>query len=155
MVSPGVYFFNGVNTCVLPNGTTITGSGGQCSTTANLPQRRKFTLERPQGGQYIGTLDSFEDGGTSTYHGLLVSVQRRAEKGLTIGANYTWSHCVGDNANGGSSPNVGTAYQFVNDRDRDRGSEPCDRSHIQHTAGLDPTPQFTNGVLHALATGWS
>ena len=77
MVNPGVYFFNGTNTCVLPNGTTITGSGGQCSTTANLPQRRRLTLERPQDGQYIGTLDSFEDGGTSAYHGLLVSVQRR------------------------------------------------------------------------------
>src|SRR5438093_13651791 len=108
MVSPGVYFFNGVNSCVLPNGTTITGSGGQCSTTANLPQPRRLTLERPQDGQYIGTLDSFEDGGTSTYHGLLVSVQRGAERGLTIAANYPWPHCVGGTATGGPWPPVGT-----------------------------------------------
>jgi len=155
MVNPGSYFFNGTNSCVLPNGTTITGSGPQCSTTANLPQRRRLTLERPQDGQYIGTLDSFEDGGTSTYHGLLVSVQRRTSKGLTLNGNYTWSHCIGDNATGGASPNVGTAYQFENDRSLDRGNCASDRRHNLNLTAVARTPQFANRALHAVATGWS
>jgi hypothetical protein len=120
-----------------------------------LPQRRRLTLERPQDGQYIGTLDSFEDGGTSTYHGLLVSVQRRTSKGLTLNGNYTWSHCIGDNATGGASPNVGTAYQFENDRSLDRGNCASDRRHNLNLTAVARTPQFANRALHAVATGWS
>jgi hypothetical protein len=155
MVNPAVYFFNGTNTCALPNGTTVTGTGGQCSTTGNLNQRRRLTLERPQDGQYIGTLDEFEDGGTSSYHGLLVSVQRRASNGLTVSGNYTWSHCIGDAANGGASPNVGTAYQFENDRARDRGNCASDRRHNLNLTAVARTPQFADRALRAVATGWS
>ena len=40
-------------------------------------------------------MDQPEPGGTQTYNGLLVSIQRRAASGVTIGANYR-GNCEGD-----------------------------------------------------------
>jgi hypothetical protein len=161
MANPGIYFSNGTSSCILPNGSTITGTAAtstaaaQCSTTNNLPQRRRLTLERPADGQFIGTLDEFEDGGTSDYHGLLLSVQRRVPNGLTLSGNYTWSHCIGDNANGGGAPNVNTAYQYINDRSLDRGNCASDRRHNVNLTAVARTPQFANPTLKMIATGWS
>ncbi len=39
-VNPSVYFSNGTNSCVMPNGVTVNGANGQCSTTANQTRRR-------------------------------------------------------------------------------------------------------------------
>src|SRR5207247_5884480 len=70
-LNPGLYFNNGTNTCVLPNGSTINGTGGQCSTLSNLPARRKLTVQNPNEGQYIALLADFKTDATKNYNGLL------------------------------------------------------------------------------------
>src|SRR5437868_13477548 len=72
-------------------------AGGPCSTTGNANFRRKLPLLYPNtGGTTLSFLSQYQAAGNQTYNGLLVSVQRRAAKGVTVNGNYTWSHCYGD-----------------------------------------------------------
>jgi hypothetical protein len=148
-----VYFpgapVNGVCTA---QGYVLRTTGSTCSTTNNTDVRRRLYLERPQDGQFIGVLNDREDGGTANYNGLLLSLQRRAASGVSVGANYTWSHCIGllnifNNNEGGE-------YLDPNNRDFDRGNCDSDRRHIFNLTAVAPTPQFANPTLRVLATGW-
>ena len=71
------------------------------------------------GGTTLSYLDQYENGGTQSYHGLLVSLQRRAARGVNLGTNYTWSHCWGDDnvsqSNHGGNPDD----TFVHPNNRD------------------------------------
>ena len=148
-----VYFpgapVNGVCTA---QGYTLRTTGTTCSTTSNTDVRRKLYLERPQDGQFIGVLNDREDGGTGNYNGMLLSIQRRASTGVSVGANYTWSHCIGllnifNNNEGGE-------YADANNRDFDRGNCDSDRRHVLNLTAVAPAPQFANRTLHAVASGW-
>jgi carboxypeptidase family protein len=147
--NPAVYL--GTGPCTL-NGVTYS----TCSTTANTNQRRKLTLEKPQDGQYFGVIEQVEAGGVSHYHGLLLSVQRRAARGINVGGNYTWSHCNGDGGSAGGYPGTGadSARLFANDRRLDRGNCTGDRRHVFNVTAVAETPQFGNPKLRMLATGW-
>ncbi len=155
-LNSGVYFYNGTNTCVLPNGTTITGTGGQCSTNANLVARRRLSVENPQEGRYFTLLSHFDSGGTMNYHGLLVNVERRAGKGVTVSGNYAWSHCIGDLTDfNGSGPNPGQDdWQNDNNRRDDRGNCVSDRRHVFNLTGVAETPRFGGKTLRNIASGW-
>jgi hypothetical protein len=147
--NPAVYFPGGP--CTL-NGVTYS----TCSTTANTNQRRRLTLEKPADGKYFGSIDQVDDGGTSQYHGLLLTVQRRAASGVTIGGNYTWSHCNGDPGGAGGGPgNAGDAGRLFEDNRRlDRGNCAGDRRHLFNMTAVAETPQFTNSTVRVLASGW-
>jgi hypothetical protein len=125
-----------------------------CSTTANTSQRRTLHLQNPAQGQFYGVIDAHDDGGTSNYHGLLLSAQRRAARGLTLGSNYTWSHCIGDNTSLGANANINNAYVDPNNREFDRGNCDSDRRHNLNLTGVVETPSFSDPTLRALATGW-
>src|SRR5207249_11922288 len=60
-----------------------------CSTTGNINNRRKLNLQNPAQGGFFGTIGQLDDGGTGSYNGLVLSVQRRQAKGVTVQANYT------------------------------------------------------------------
>jgi hypothetical protein len=125
------------------------------ATTATTQQRRRLTLERPQDGQFIGVLGEFDDGGTQSYHGMLLSIQRRAASGVTISGNYTWSHCIGDNADvNGMGPGANDTYQDPNNRDFDRGNCNSDRRHVFNLTAVGETPQFSRRNLRLIASGW-
>ncbi|PYS50065.1 MAG: TonB-dependent receptor, partial [Acidobacteria bacterium] len=90
-VNPAIFL--GLGPCTL-NGVTY----NVCSTSANTNQRRRFSIERPLDGQAMAFVSDTDDGGTMSYNGMLVSIERRAARGFTINGNYTWSHCIGDYA---------------------------------------------------------
>ncbi len=106
--------YMGIGPCVLP----IVGAQTVCSTTttANYLARRLFSSINPTAGQYIGPLDYYDTGLTSSYNGLTASVQRRFSKGVTAQANYTWSHCLSDDRQnyGGGTPNAGNGLLYTN-----------------------------------------
>ena len=64
-------------------------AAGPCSTTGNLNARRKLFLDYPNiRGTTMANISQYIDAGTQSYHGMLLSVQRRAASGVTVGANY-------------------------------------------------------------------
>jgi hypothetical protein len=145
----------GVNQAVYFPGGPCTLNGvvyNPCSATANTNQRRRLFIENPQEAQSYGFMNENEDGGTANYHGLLLSVQRRAARGVNVGGNYTWSHCVGDNFSAGG-PGAG-GYLDRNNRAFDRGNCTSDRRQIFNLTAVADTPQFVNPTLRAVATGW-
>src|ERR1043165_201205 len=69
---------------------------GACNSTNNTNSRRLFTVNNYPGAGQIANMDQFDDGGTASYHGLLLALQKRLSHGVTVNGNYTWSHCIGD-----------------------------------------------------------
>ena len=57
-------------------------------TTANTDARRILSLQNPTQGAYFSSLFQLDDGGSGTYNGLLLSVQRRIAGGATLLADY-------------------------------------------------------------------
>ncbi len=73
-----------LNNVNVPNPTGLTPAQIQSFTAANRP----FPA--------FGSIGDYISQGSSTYHALQVSFQRRYSKGITIGSNYTWSHAIDD-----------------------------------------------------------
>lgn len=147
-----------------PLGTCPAGVVTGCNSTTNLNQRRVFYLQNPQQGQYIGYMDQIADGGTASYNALILSLQRRLSKGVSINANYTWSHCIGDESIGSGLGTGGAGYTEPNDRRFDRGNctsstlsglESTDRRQILNISAVAQAPTFSNGLLRAVGSNWT
>jgi hypothetical protein len=152
-----VYFSQELNPAVYIPGGPCTLQGvvyATCSTAGNRDVRRRLALTYPDvGGTPIAFLDQYQTSGTQSYQGLLLSVQRRAARGVTVSGNYTWSHCLGDAwASDGGTP--GRTYLDPNNRSFDRGNCETDRRHIFNMTAVAETPRFGNSTARMLASGW-
>jgi Carboxypeptidase regulatory-like domain len=130
---------------------------GTCSTTGNTNQRRILALQNPTDGQLYGNLFTREDVGTQHYHGMLLSIQRRASNGGTVAANYTWSHCISIDPTANDTGRGGPGYLDPNNRRFDYGNcgnHGADRRQIFNLTGVVPSPQFQGLLLRKLASGW-
>jgi len=126
-----------------------------CSATTNTDARRLLSLERPRDGDKIGPLAEFDDGGTSIYHGMLLSLERRAVKGVTFSANYTLSHCIGPYADINSNgPPADETFSKPNVREFDHGNCVADRRQLVNITSVWQTPNFANSTVHMLASNW-
>jgi hypothetical protein len=152
---PGVADANG--NCFAQGYTLKTTRGAVCSTTTNTNNRRILSLKDFEGtGQYVGALAEYQSVGKASYHGLLLDVRKRASRGITLGANYTWSHCLAsdqDTLNGSLYDSLNT-YVFVGDRDRGITNCSSDRRHVFNLTSVAQMPRFANSTLRALASGW-
>ena len=138
--------------CVL-NGVTYT----PCSSTGNTDQRRELNLINPVQGEFFGNVNAIDDGATASYHGLLLSAQRRVSRGVSVNVNYTWSRCISDLYFVQMNTNPSAALLKPDDRSYDRGD--CtvsgqDRRQLFNLTAVADTPQFANPALRAIATGW-
>jgi Carboxypeptidase regulatory-like domain/TonB dependent receptor len=150
-INPAVFL--GTGPCTL-NGVQYT----TCSTTGNTDQRRRLILENPKDGQFFGYVNKIDAGGTASYNGLLLAVQRRVAHGVTVNANHTWSHCISDPwqeaANSGSG---NSGYTNPDNRRFDRGNcigAATDRRHVFNLSAVAETPQFSNATWRAVGSGW-
>ena len=141
--------FLGLGPCTL-NGVSYP----VCSTTANTNQRRPYVTANPTQGGYYALMSYIDDGGTASYNGLFLSAQKRLSKGISVLANYTWSHCIGDLWN--SDPgNVSASSVTPFGRKNSRGN--CASSDVRHVFNLSAvatTPKFANRALRLLASDW-
>jgi hypothetical protein len=134
-----------------------------CNSTGNQNSRRLFTLNNYPGAAAYGYVEALDDGGTSSYNGLILAVQKRLSKGLSTSINYTWSHCIGDLSIGNSTGNAGAGYAIPNNRRYDRsncqsneigGTFSSDRRHIFNATVVYQTPKLSNARLSLFASGW-
>jgi len=154
-INPAIFL--GLGPCTL-NTSTGPISYPVCSTTANTDQRRRLALENPVAGSLFGFISRIDSGGKADYNGLVLSVQRRAVRGVTVNANYTWSHCITDPWDQSTNSGVGgTGWTSPNDRSASRGNcstAATDRRHLLNLTALAETPQFSNPTLRTVASGW-
>lgn len=126
------------------------------ATTRNTNTRRRLYLENPVEGQLIGVLNLVDAGGTASYNGMVLTVERRSSSGVNINANYTWSHCISDPYDDLPS-NRGGGYTNPDDRRFDRGNcaeSAIDRRHLFNFTVVAQSPQFASRSLQALAGNW-
>lgn len=71
-----------INNVNVPNPTGLTPDQINALTTKPFPN--------------VGTIADYISEGSSSYHGLQASFERRYSKGITVGSNYTWSHSIDD-----------------------------------------------------------
>ena len=117
-----------------------------------------MSLENPVASRAFGPVNEVDDGAGASYNGLVMSLQRRATRGISLAANYTWSHCIADSfttlINGGTA-NGG--YSKPNDRSFDRGNcstSAVDRRHLFGVSGVFESPTFSNSMVQKLAGDW-
>jgi hypothetical protein len=102
-------------------------------------------------GQYYANIAYGDDGATRTYNAMVLQIQRRRAKGITIQGNYTWSHGIDDGYN---DVIQNTGGQTQERRRANRGNSELDRRHNFNLTMVYDTPQFSNQGLRILATGW-
>jgi len=142
--NPAVYIPGA--SCVI-NGATYS----PCSSVSNTNQRRLLALENPAQGSYFSNIEAVDSNGTRSYNGMILSIQRRAAKGVVVLANYTWSHCI-DFQN---TTNTNTVQTWaLNQLSHDRGNCELDRRHNFNLSTVYQTPQFSNRTTRLLASGW-
>ena len=151
IINPAVFL--GLGPCTI-NGVSY----NPCSSTANTNQRRRLSLENPAAGQYYGALQRVDPGATASYNGMILSVQHQAGRGVTLNANYTWSHCITD-PGGIQTGTLGTdSYTNPDNRHLDRGNcseAGTDRRHLFNMSAVAQTPHFANRALSVAASNWS
>jgi hypothetical protein len=159
-LNPAIYFpgnADAAGNCVTGGFTLRTTAGAVCSTFANTNARRILGLVDPVNGPYFQNLVQVQSGGTSSYNGMLLEVRKRAAKGITFNANYTWSHCIGPfqgNEAGDTGANPAIPNPYVGDRDRGRGNCLSDQRQLINLTGVLEMPRFANKTLRYIGSGW-
>ncbi|HEY7389119.1 MAG TPA: carboxypeptidase regulatory-like domain-containing protein [Bryobacteraceae bacterium] len=125
-----------------------------CSSLSNTNQRRTLYLENPAQGKYFGSVQAQDTGGTASYEAMYLGLLRRLSRGVTVQANYTWSHCISDLEN----TELGTAgplYLVPSERRIDRSN--CvlsDQRQVANISVVAQTPRFSGRTLRTLASDW-
>jgi len=140
------------NTAGTPLGTCPPGVTTGCNATSNQNQRRVLYLLNPTQGQFYSGVGLLDDGGTASYEGLYLSAQKRLSHGVTVLANYTWSHCITDPWN--QNP-TGSGVAIPGARRQWRSN--CVGTDLRQLFSLNmvaTTPRFSGRALRLLASNW-
>lgn len=151
--SHGVRLFSrgAVNLCSIP--VTMNASGTDCV----RPLDQYFT--DPANPDPYGSVDYKSDTGQSTYHALLISLERRLTNGLSFQGHYTFSHSINDGAVGGGEAN---GQENVNCRQCDKGPSVFDIRHNVTVNAVYELPfgpgktylHDSGGVIGKIVGGW-
>ena len=126
---------------------------GPGATTGNTDSRRLFA-------PYYGSIGLWNDDGSSTYHSLQTSLNKRFSHGFTVTANYTFSKSI-DDIGTGLAGNVGevssvSPYYMPGYNAVLRGPSDFDHKHrfVASYLWQIPFTKRTNGLVGRLLGGW-
>jgi hypothetical protein len=123
---------------------------GPGATLANTNTRRVLYRANPTWGQYYATIGSTDDSGRSSYHGLLLSAQKRLSGNWSILTNYTLSRCMTDPA---TTEITGATVMNPWDPDLDYTYCASDRRHVWNLSMVARVPSWS-GAAGAIFGGW-
>jgi hypothetical protein len=110
------------------------------------------------GGNPFSSVDIKRDIGSSTYHALGLSLERRLQNGLSFQSRYTWSHSINDGSIGGGES---SGPENVNCLECDKGPSIYDIRHnvavnavYELPFGKGKTFLNSSGVLDKIVGGW-
>ncbi len=154
-----------LNYAALIPGAPIVASGCAataltCNSAANSTVRRVLNQLNPAGAcpivpgvnsTYFGPTMHWNAGGNQHYDGLLLSVQRRMSRNVSLAANWTWSHCIGQLLGFNTK-----ADQTITDPNNinEVGNCDSDRRNIVNLTAVAQTPKFSNRMLTVIASDW-
>jgi len=142
--------YNGASHTFNPCNATASGSSGGVS---NTSARRALNLSNPtQGYKISGGVLMAESMGNAAYNGLLASVQHRLSHGLSINANYTWSHCLDD---GEVGQDISDNFQNPANPKADWGNCGSDRRQIFNLSLVVQSPKFSSHWMNAVLGNWN
>ncbi len=135
----------------------------QANCTSNENQRRLLELTNPSAGNAYGSLTSLDSSGTQHYDGLLLNARWRVGDNVNLGANWTWSHCIGlpvTTIANFAATYLNTPYQNNGPVNRHLDMGPCesgslDIRHIVNVTLVVNTPRFESNWARRLGTGWT
>lgn len=120
-----------------------------------------FPINFFQANPYLSTLTYQTSNGDNNYNGLQIDLKQRLSHGLNLGANYVWSHALGDLLN---ETDQAAGYQWFTIRNArlNYGPSPFDRRHIFNAYWTYDLPfgkgqRFLshNDLLDRLVGGWT
>lgn len=121
------------------------------ATTGTTNARRRLVLKNPAVGRFYGTIAQLDDTGEGTYHGMLLSAQKRLRGGFSALTNYTLSRCMSDPA---TTEITGPTIVDPNNPDLDYSYCNSDRRHVLNISFVARTPSFGNKAVNVLLGGW-
>lgn len=134
-----------------------------CNSTGNTNFRRIAYQFNPVDGLKLGPVDVFDSSGTVSYNGLILLMQKRLSQGVSLNANYTWSHCIGDITQASTVGGVGAGLLDPNNRRFDRGNcqtptldgtQSLDRRHVANFTAVLQAPRFNERWARVAASNW-
>ena len=145
-----------INYSVIVPGPIVTSgcasTATNCNASTNINARSVLSLANPAVGQYVGAMDMWDPVGNQNYNGLLLSAQKRLSRGVSMSANWTWSHCIGLFQGTRSKANV--TVTVPNNPFFDRGNCDSDRRNIVNLTAVAQSPTFSNNLVRTVASGW-
>ncbi len=114
-----------------------------------------FPYQQPLDRRF-GTVNEFRTGASSNYAGLQTVITKQA-RGLTLHANYTWSHCLDEVSNGGllAFSSLGILSPLPGELRRNYGNCDYDIRHNLSAFALYAVPfHSSNSMLRAMLGGW-
>ena len=154
-----------INYAALIPGAPVVTSGCaatalNCNAAANATVRRVLNQLNPAGAgpivpgvnsTYFGPTMHWNAGGNQHYDGLLLAVQRRLSRNVSLAANWTWSHCIGQLLGFNTK-----ADQTITDPNNinEVGNCDSDRRNIVNLTAVAQMPGFSNHLVNTVASGW-
>jgi hypothetical protein len=125
------------------------------STLTNTNQRRLLYLLNPAAGAYFSTITMMDDGGTTNYNALRLSVQHRFAQHFTLLAVYTYSHCLQNSETVNNRISTGSnTYQNPYNRNADHAVCDADLRQNVTTSFVYEVPRFTSRAVNTLLGDW-
>jgi hypothetical protein len=116
-------------------------------------------VDGSRGSSKISFMDAWEDGGTRSYQGMLLSLNKRMSSNYSMSANYTWSHCIGTATNVLLNGRAGgDVINDPNNRRGDRGNCTTNGQDIRHLVNgtaVFRMPQFSSTWVQRIVGNWS
>jgi len=122
-----------------------------CSTVGNTASRRVLTRLNSRSGPAFSSIIQADDGATSTYNGMLVSLNRRLAQNISVLVNYTWSHCINQ---GDITSELTNTYQNPASRMSDLGNCNTDVHNILNASIVAGVPHLTRNFGSRLISDW-